>query len=130
MRAAALHALPSECFATPAGEGWRPLTTGAAAHWLAHELGVRAPHGRPACAAGFALERDDLIGSRQPVRGPPRAGDLWLDLDPERCGVVASVRPDPDRGFAIAIRHLHPLPARPATGDFYLQFAARGQFFR
>jgi hypothetical protein len=40
------------------------------------------------------------------------------------------VRPDPDRGFAIAIRHLHPVPARAATGDFYLQFAARGGFFR
>ena len=70
------------------------------------------------------------MGSRRPVTGAPRAGDLWVDLDAEGCGVVASVRPDPDRGFAIAIRHLHPLSARTATGDFYLQFAARGGFFR
>ena len=131
MRALELSALPSECFALPAGtDDWRPLARGAAAHWLAHELARLAPLGRPACAAGFAVERADLLLGRRPVEGPPRAGDLWLDLDPEGCGVVASVRPDAARGLSIAIRRLHRLPARSELRDFYLDFAGRGRFFR
>ena len=131
MRALAVSALPSDCFAAPAGDAdWRPLARGAAAHWLAHELGQWAPLGRPACAAGFAIERGDLLHGRRPAVGPPRAGDLWLDLDAEGCGVVASVRAHEARGIAIAIRHLHPLPARPELRDFYLDLAGRGRFFR
>ena len=126
-----MRALPSECFASPVGgDAWRALASGAPAHWLAHELGVRAPIGRPACAAGFAIERRDLVGRRRPIASAPRRGDLWVDLDDEGCGVVAGVSADSSRGLSIAIRHLHPLPARAALGDFYLQMNGRGSFFR
>jgi len=131
VRAIAVSALPSACFAAPVGEAdWRPLASGAAAHWLGHELGAPAPPGRPACAAGLAVERGDLLLGRRPATGSPRAGDLWIDLDAEGCGLVASVRPHDARGIAIAIRHLHRLPARVETRDFYLDFAGRGRFFR
>jgi hypothetical protein len=108
-----------------------PLTSGAAAHWLAHRLGVLARPGRPGCAAGFALDRADVIGARREVRNePPRSSDLWVDLDAEGCGVVVRAQRDETRGFSISIRRLQAAPARETTDDFYLQLAGRGRFFR
>jgi len=126
------RSLPRECFASYAGsERWLPLARGAPAHWLAHELGARARPGRPACAAGHVLEREDLLAGRKEVRGePPRHGDLWVDLDAEGCGVVVGVRQGETRGFAISIRHLEPTSARDRVADFYAQLTARGRFFR
>jgi len=127
-----LRARPSECFATYAGAGrWLSPARGASAHWLAHELGQAAQPGRPACAAGFALERAELLlGRRELVRELPRPTDLWVDLDAEGCGVVVRVQRDETRGFAIAIRHLRPLPALELHSDFHGQLGARGSFFR
>jgi len=127
-----LRAQPSACFATYAGdELWLALPRGAPAHWLAHELDVRAPVARPACAAGYAIERSDVLGGRREVRGePPRRSDLWVDIDAEGCGVVVRAQPDETRGFSISIRHLRPSPARESSDDFYLQLGGRGRFFR
>lgn len=87
--------------------------------------------GRPACAAGFAVDRADVIGSRRELRGePPCKADLWVDLDPDGCGMVVRAARDESRGFAISIRHLQGPPARESTDDFYLQLAGRGRFFR
>ncbi|HTO69756.1 MAG TPA: hypothetical protein VMR31_07835 [Myxococcota bacterium] len=72
-----------------------------------------------------------MVAARKEVKGaPPRAGDLWLDLDPEGCGIVVISRPDEARGFAILIRHLQALPAREVHSDFYLELGGRGRFFR
>ena len=110
---------------------WLALESGAAAHWLAHELRAIASPGRPACAAGFAIERADLLATRRELgREPPRAGDLWADLDAEGCGIVVNSRRDESAGIAITVRHLHPLPAREESADFYLQLGGRGRFFR
>lgn len=127
-----MRAQPSECFASYAGaERWLPLTRGAPAHWLAHQLGAGARPGRPACAAGYALERAELLAGRKAVQGEaPRAGDLWVDLDAEGCGLVVSCQRHETRGFSIAVRYLEPLSARESLVDFYLQLAARGRFFR
>jgi hypothetical protein len=92
---------------------------------------VRAPTGRPSCAAGYALESAPLLAARRALAGvPPRPGDLWLDLDGSDCGLVAAVTPDPDRGLAIAIRHLRCPPVRICVEDFYFQLHGRGGFFR
>jgi hypothetical protein len=92
---------------------------------------VRAPAGRAACAAGCALEPEPLLAARRMLAGaPPRPGDLWLDIDRSSCGLVTSVRPDPERGLAIAIRHLRSRPARVCVEDFYFQLHGRGSFFR
>jgi hypothetical protein len=127
-----LRAIPSDCFASHLGAGrWLAFQRGAPAHWLAHQLGVRARPERPACAAGFAVERADLLAGRSRVSGePPRAGDLWVDLDAEGCGLVCRSQRDETRGFAISIRHLCATPARELHSDFYLDLAARGTFFR
>lgn len=127
-----LHARPSECFATYAGaDRWHALARGGPAHWLAHELGVRAALARPACAAGFAIERADVLAGKSELRGePPRRADLWVDLDAEGCGVVVRVERHETRGFSISIRHLRPLSARESIDDFYLQLGGRGAFFR
>jgi hypothetical protein len=131
-RSPALRALPRECFASYGGaERWLPLARGAPAHWLAHELGVRAQLGRAGCAAGHSLDRADLLAGRREVRGePPRRGDLWVDLDAEGCGLVVAVQHAETRGFAISIRHLEPVSARDRVADFYAQLTARGRFFR
>ena len=131
-RALGSRAQPSECFARWLGdERWLALESGAAAHWLAHELGLRPPAGRPSCAAGFAIDRADVLAGRRELVGEaPRAGDLWVDLDAEGCGIVQSAQREGERGIAIAIRHLRAFPARPERADFYLQLGGRGRFFR
>lgn len=127
-----IRANPAACFASYAGaDRWLALAGGESPHWLAHQLQVRAPPGRPACAAGFAVARADLLAGRRELRGePPRAEDLWVDLDAQGCGIVARVQPHETRGFSISIRHLQALPARESHVDFYLQLGARGRFFR
>jgi len=127
-----LRAQPSTCFATYAGSGrWLALLHGAPAHWLAHQLGTRAAAARPGCAAGFAVERGDVLAGRHVLHGePPRAGDLWVDNDAEGCGIVVRAQRHETRGFSISIRHLQPLPARESSDDFYLQLGGRGRFFR
>ncbi|HXX48903.1 MAG TPA: hypothetical protein VEN47_11770 [Myxococcota bacterium] len=131
-RALETRARPGECFARWLGqERWHALDSGAAAHWLAHELRIRPAAGRPTCAAGFAIERTDVLVGRRELGGDaPRAGDLWLDLDAEGCGIVETARREGERGIAIAIRRLRLLPARPETADFYLQLGGKGRFFR
>jgi hypothetical protein len=131
-RGAEIRAHPAGCFARfVGGERWVALESGGPAHWLAHELGVRAPSGRTRCAAGFAVHARDLLATRHTVSGgPPRPGDLWVDLDERDCGVVAAVAADPERGLAITIRHLGSAPARVCIEDFYFQLHGRGRFFR
>jgi len=126
------RAVPSECFARWLGEErWHALDAGAAAHWLAHELRIHPAAGRPSCAAGFAIDRADVLAGRRELGGePPRAGDLWADLDAEGCGVVQTARREGERGIAIAIRRLRLLPARPESADFYLELGGKGRFFR
>jgi hypothetical protein len=124
--------VPRECAAVAHGSaGWRPLTGSGAAHWLAHELGLRPlpPHAR--CAAGFGVRRADLlVGRRELVRELPRAGDLWLDLDEEGCGVVVHARGGEGEPVEISIRA--PLDAALGAGarDFYRDLSGRGRFFR
>jgi hypothetical protein len=127
-----LRARPADCFASYAGgDRWLAFPRGESAHWLAHELGVRAPPGRRGCAAGFAIERADVLAGRRELRGePPRAADLWVDLDAEGCGIVMRVEPHETRGFSISVRYLQALAAREMHADFYLQLGARGRFFR
>lgn len=130
-RGAGLRAEPSECFARFAGgDRWIALEHGGAIHWLAHKLGLRAPAGGPCCAAGLALQADALLGAHRPFSGPPRPGDLWLDLDGASCGLIESVAADPQRGLAISIRRLRSTPARVCVEDFHFQLHGRGRFLR
>jgi hypothetical protein len=134
LRAAALavRARPTQCFvAYLGGENWTVFHHGAQAHWLAHELCIMAPPGHPVCAAGLAVKREDLVRARREVlQGRPRPGDLWIDLGPDDCGVVTTVRIDPERGLAISIRHLRSEGGKDFTDDFYDYFKGRGLFFR
>jgi hypothetical protein len=126
-----LAALPSGCFARYAGsERWIAIRGGEAAHWLAHELGVRGATRDTSCAAGFALARSDVIAKRQGLHALPVPGDLWVDLDSEGCGRVTRVQSDPVTGPRIWIRHLRSAPARVCEDDFYAHFSGRGGFFR
>jgi hypothetical protein len=112
------------------GDSWRPIAAPGAAHWLGHELDVRVSPGRPACAAGRAARVLELVGTRRElVRELPIAGDLWVDLDGEGCGVVQSVR-RAEEGVEIAIRG--GLASRTLLGalDFYRDCGGRGRFHR
>jgi hypothetical protein len=132
VRGAEGRAQPAGCFARfIGGERWLALEAGGAAHWLAHELSARAPAGVTGCAAGLAVHAADVLATWRPVLGgPPRSGDVWVDLDGLACGLVASVAPDPERGLAITIRHLRSAPARVCIEDFYFQLHGRGRFLR
>jgi hypothetical protein len=112
------------------GDSWRPIQAPGAAHWLGHELRISVPPGRPACAAGRAARVSELLsGYRELVRELPGAGDLWVDLDGEGCGVVVLARRAAE-GVEIAIRG--GLVARPQLGmlDFYRDCSGRGRFHR
>lgn len=112
------------------GDSWRPIAAPGAAHWLGHELGIGVAPGRPACAAGRAARVQELLsGCRELVRELPIAGDLWVDLDGEGCGVVTVARRD-ENGVEISIRG--GLTTRPQLGmlDFYRDCSGRGRFHR
>lgn len=112
------------------GDSWRPIAAPGAAHWLGHELGIRVPPGRPACAAGRAARVPELLsGYRELVRELPSAGDVWVDLDGEGCGLVKSARRD-ENGVEISIQG--GLVHRPQLGllDFYRDCSGRGRFHR
>ena len=132
VRGLAPGVVPRECFATASsGGGWRALSGSGAAHWLAHELGIRPAQGLTRCAAGFVVHRADLLfGRRELVRELPRPRDLWIDLAEESCGVVVASRRDEPNGIEISIRGLVGASAGAGVCDFYRDLHGRGRFFR
>ena len=132
VRGLPLGLAPRDCFAAALpGGGWRAVTGSGAAHWLAHELGIRSVQAQTRCAAGFAVRRADLLlGRRELVRELPRQRDLWIDLDDQGCGLVESARRNDSSEVEISIRGLVD-PARGASVcDFYRDLSGRGRFFR
>lgn len=132
MRAVPPAVLHRECCATALGApAWRTLAGSGAAHWLAHELKLRPlpPHAR--CAAGFAVRPAALlVGRRELVRELPRAGDLWLDLDDDGCGLVVVARRGEGEEVEISIRGPVDATRGVAARDFYRDLSGRGRFFR
>ncbi len=124
--------LPRECAATALERaGWRALHGTGAAHWLAHELGLRPLPPVARCAAGFAVRRSDLLlGRRELERELPRPGDLWLDLDEEGCGRVLSARRGEGDEVEISIQARIQGGLAAAARDFYRDLSGRGRFFR
>lgn len=108
---------------------WKPLGERASVHWLAHELRAK---GRPgaACASGYAIDLDDLLRTRRPIEPPTplSAGDVWVDLDASRCGLIVGV--DRREGIRVLIRHLDPDQGCASVVDFYEAFDGRGEFHR
>ncbi len=126
--AAAAHAA---CAVWRAADGrWTPLRERAPAHWLAHELRIKAPAGAASCAFGHPLEVEDLLLQRRRVVAPtPLAtGDLWVDLDGRGCGVVVGV--DRRDGLRVLIRHLDARRGNVSVSEFYEVFEGRGGFHR
>ena len=123
---------PRDCFAAALpGGGWRALAGSGAAHWVAHELGIRSASAQSGCAAGFAVRRAELLlGRREIVRELPLPRDLWVDLYDEGCGLVVAAGRSASNEVLISIRGL--VDARGLTGalDFYRDLHGRGRFFR
>ncbi len=121
----------AECCVARAPNGaWSPLVDRAPAHWLAHELRAKARPGGAACAFGHPIDLDDLLRTRRPIEPPTPlcAGDLWIDLDGNRCGLVTGV--DRRDGLRVQIRHLDPEQGCARVVDFYEAFDGRGEFHR
>jgi hypothetical protein len=122
---------PRECFLIVRGASFAPAGASPSLHWLAHELVRLAGSGRAACAAGFALELSDVLGTRRELaRTLPRPGDLWVDLDDRDCGVVTEVRRGDGDELSLRIRGLLAPGGRLDTVDFYRDLHGRGRFFR
>jgi len=131
LRAATPGAAALRCAAIfTGGDSWRPVPVPGAAHWLGHELRISIAPGRPGCAAGFAARLSEVLaGYRELGRELPQAGDLWVDLDGEGCGIVVSSRRE-GAGADISVRGA--LVAKPALSvlDFYRDCGGRGHFHR
>lgn len=121
----------AQCAVERSADGrWLPLRERAPAHWVAHELRIKAPAGAQRCAFGHPLELDEILRLRRPVSPPtPLAtGDLWVDLDGRNCGLVVGV--DRNHGLRVMIRHLEIEAGQVAMSDFYETFEGRGEFWR
>jgi hypothetical protein len=123
--------VPRECFVTRVGPDlWRPLDD-AGAHFVAHELGLRAP-GPRACLAGHPGSLPELMRALRRLRAGEgvRPRDVFVSLDRRRCGVVVAVSDTVSGQLAIPIRGVAPGNPRPRIDDFYRDFYGGGEFYR
>ena len=126
------HVQPRGCYLWRTGpERWSPLRGSAAAHWLAHELGIRSPLEIHRCLAGYTIQIKDLLRGRRELSSVPlRPGDLFVTLAEDHCGRIVALKRDPELGLRISIRHLDPRCPRVTVDDFYHHFQGEGRFFR
>jgi hypothetical protein len=129
------HVEPKDCFIWyVSNDNWQPITGTGCAHWVSHQLNVRAGGDGACCLAGFTYRVPALVHSRAPVGSISnvRVNDIWASPTLDHTGLVIRVFPPVQVGGnpTITIRHDSSGQGRVAENDFATYFHGHGSFYR
>jgi hypothetical protein len=129
------HVEPKDCFIWyVSNDNWQPITGTGCAHWVAHQLNVRAGGAGACCLAGFTYRVPVLVRSRTPIASSSqvRVNDIWTSPSLDHTGLVVRVVPPAkaDGAPEITIRHDSSRQGRVAENDFATYFHGNGNFYR
>ena len=131
------HVEPKECFVSYTGGtlGWKSIPGTGCAHWVAHQLGITAPHIN-ICALGYQFRVPDIIsGARKIDRQEEKVeiNDIWANSNQNHCGLVSNIE-DVKTGEKviqkITIKHCSSNQGMVAENDFNSHFNGDGNFYR
>ena len=120
------HVEPRDCFIWYASnDHWTPIAGTGCAHWVAHELNIRAESRGEGCLGGFAYRVHSLIEGRTRIASPAvQIDDIYVTPNLDHTGLVARVTP------SIRIRHDSSGQGKVAENEFATYFHGKGSFFR
>ncbi len=129
------HVEPKDCFIWyVSNDNWQPITGTGCAHWVSHQLNVRAGGAGACCLAGFTYRVPILVHTRRPVSSVQdvMVNDIWASPTLDHTGLVIRVTPPARTGgqSAITIRHDSSGQGRVAENDFATYFHGHGAFYR
>jgi len=120
------HVEPKDCFVWYASnDNWTPISGTGCAHWVAHQLNIRATGAGDQCLAGFAYRVRSLVACRNPVSvADVQIDDIYVTLRMDHTGLVIRAAP------SILIRHDSSGQGKVAENEFATYFHGKGRFFR
>ena len=136
------HVTPRGCFVWYEGSqnGWSPITGTGCAHYVAHQLGIRAGQPGALCLAGYVYRVPMVIVGRQRVTGGLGAlqvDDIWVSPTRDHTGLISRIDPPPAQAAGapptspvIWITHASSAQHRLATNRYDTYFHSSGDFFR
>jgi len=129
------HVQPNDCFIWyVSNDNWQPISGTGCAHWVSHELKIKAGTASDRCLAGFTYRVRTLVFSRTPVTDISlvRVNDIWASPSVDHTGLVIRVTPPAQAGGrpTITIRHDSSRQGRVAENDFATFFHGQGTFYR
>jgi len=129
------HVQPKDCFVWYEGnDSWLPIDGTGCAHWVAHQMNIRAGGKGEQCLAGLTFRVKTLVSGRPRCSSPSlvRVNYIWASPAMDHVGIVVKVADPPKPGDPpkITIRHDSSAQGRVADNDFATYFKGRGIFFR
>ena len=129
------HVEPKDCFIWyVSNDKWQPVLGTGCAHWVAHQLNIRAGTPADQCLAGFTYRVPVLVRSRAPVTNLSQVcvNNIWASRSLKHTGLVIRVVPPVRVGGSptITIRHDSSRQGKVAENDFATFFHAEGSFYR
>ena len=120
------HVEPKDCFVWYAsGDNWNPISGTGCAHWVAHQLNIRASGSGGGCLAGFIYRVRSLVACRVEVKlTDVQVNDIYVTPKMDHTGLVVQVTP------TILIRHDSSGQGKVAENEFTTYFHGEGRFFR
>jgi len=131
------HVEPRDCFVWYVGtNNWQPITGTGCAHWVAHQLGIRA-NGTEKCLEGYIYRVSTLVQRTRVIQlADLRVNDIYVTPSADHTGLVVRIAPAPQRPGQptappqITIRHDSSGQGRVADNDFATYFRGQGTFRR
>jgi hypothetical protein len=136
------HVTPRDCFVWYTGgrTGWAPIAGTGCAHYVAHQLGIRAGAPGTLCLAGYVYRVPLVIVARTRVTGglsTVQVGDIWVSPTRDHTGLVSRIDPPPahapgapSASPVVWITHASSAQHALATNRFDTYFHGRGDFYR
>ena len=120
------HVEPKDCFVWYASrDNWSTIPGTGCAHWVAHQLNLRANGSGGGCLNGFIYRVRALVAGRTEVDpSAVQAGDIYVTPKMDHTGLVVCVEPK------ILIRHDSSGQGKVAENEYATYFHGEGRFFR
>ncbi|MFM7036602.1 MAG: hypothetical protein ACKO2L_02655 [Planctomycetaceae bacterium] len=130
--------VPAACFVWYVGNNqWRQITGTGCAHWVAHQLNIRASGNDPHCLEGYIYRVASLVRRTTPVAlSDLRVHDVYVNPAADHTGLVVRIIPGASRtgqsqgAPQIWIRHDSSRQGHVADNEFATYFNGQGTFRR